>query len=154
MELGSIESGLAPDRYAEPMLSTGLQFSDPELVQSWSWAALNAAALLAIAWMWWTLGSLVRSGRGESPFTRRNATRLVWSGWLLLIGSLVASIAKWALVLGMTESSSLADRVAAPSYSFTASVPWGTIAVGAGVLVLAHVWRRGLAMAEDLEGLV
>jgi len=33
-------------------------------------------------------------------------------------------------------------------------VPWGTIAVGAGVLVLAHVWRRGLAMADDLEGLV
>ena len=154
VELGSIESGLLPDGYAEPTLSTGVQFWDPDLVQSWSWAALNAAALLAIAWMWWTLATLVRSSRGESPFTRRNATRLTWVGSVLLVGSLGASIARWGLVVWMTESSSLADEVSAPSYSFTASVPWGTIAVGAGVLVLAHVWRRGLALADDLEGLV
>jgi len=154
VELGSIESGLAPDGWADPTLSTGIQFGDPELVQLGSWAALNAGVLLAIGWMWWTLGSLVRSGRGESPFTRRNSTRLTWIGWLLLVGGLLESVARWALLAWMTESSSLADRVSAPTYSLTASVPWGTLAVGASVLVLAHVWRRGLAMADDLEGLV
>jgi len=154
VELGMIESGVAPDGYADPTLSTGIQFEDPELVQSWSWAALNATVLLVIAWMWWMLGTLVASGRGESPFTRRNAKRLTWIGWLLLAGGLLESVARWALLAWMTESSSLADRVSAPSYSFTASVPWGTLAVGASVLVLAHVWRRGLAMADDLKGLV
>lgn len=139
--------------YADVTLSTGIQLTDPSLAQSASWAALNAATFLGIAWMWWTLGSLVRSGRGDSPFTRGNARRLARIGGLLLVGGLAASVTRWALLSWMIESSAFADRVVTPSYGIT-DMPWGTLAVGAAVLVLSQVWQRGLVMADELEGLV
>jgi hypothetical protein len=53
----------------------------------------------------------------------------------------------------MVESSSVGDRVRTYGYGVS-SLPWWSMLVGAAVLVLADVWRRGVRMADDVAGLV
>jgi hypothetical protein len=52
----------------------------------------------------------------------------------------------------MVESSSAGDRVTAYGYGLSALPLW-TMLVGAAVLVLADVWKRGVRMADDVDGL-
>lgn len=152
-DLGPDGSGLAPRGYADPTLGTGLSFTDASWGQHGAWAALHAATWLGLAGIAVTLATLVRSSRTATPFTARNATRLTRLAGVLIVGGLLVSVGRWALLAWMTATSSVADRVEGPSYDLL-SVPWGTIAAGAGLLVLAGVWRRGVVMARDLEGLV
>jgi hypothetical protein len=53
----------------------------------------------------------------------------------------------------MVESSSMGDEVSTYGYH-ASSLPWWSMLVGAAVLVLADVWKRGVQMAEDVRGLV
>ncbi|HEX7716680.1 MAG TPA: hypothetical protein VF416_05290, partial [Marmoricola sp.] len=82
-----------------------------------------------------------------------NARRLRLIGLVLLVGAPVASFAEWATLRWMVESSSLADRIEVYGYRLS-SLPFWTMLIGAAVLVLAGVWRRGVQMAEDVRGLV
>jgi hypothetical protein len=149
----SVESHTQPSALAEFGLSPGVVFIDPTLIQKLAYVGLHIAGLLVIAWIWWTLAGLVRASRSESPFTAQAAARLAAIGWVILLGGPAFSVANWAILSWMLETSSLAPYAEVASYSIF-RVPWWTVGVGAAVLVLAAVWRRGVAMADDLEGLV
>ncbi len=144
---------LAPSGWGEIAGGTQVQLWDPTLVQQVLYVGVHVGIYLAMAWIWWTLASLVAAGRSGTPFTVANAGRLRAIGWVVLLGGTLAAAAKWATLTWMLNTSSVADRMAGPGFGL-GYVPWWTVGVGASVLVLATVWRRGVTMQDDLEGLV
>ncbi len=118
-----------------------------------AYAALGAATSLGLAFVCWALAGLTRSSRAASPFTRANARRLTTVGALLLLGGPAASLGQWGVRAWMIESASYAAVLGPPSYGLV-DLPWSVMGAGAVLLVIALVWRRGVTMAEDLEGLV
>jgi len=145
--------GQAPEGYAEVALGTQVQLFDPSTVQRVCFLAVQVGVLLGMAWVWWTLGSLVAAGRSATPFTAENARRLAAIGLVVLIGGTVANLAEWLTLHWMVNTSSVADRVRYPSFGIL-DLPWWSVAFGASVLVLASVWRRGVSMQYDVEALV
>lgn len=133
----------------------------PSVVQVWdltglqqiSYLLLQLAGFALVGFVAVTLARLVADSRRESPFTERNLRRLRRIGLLVLVGAPLASVAHWAVGRWLVESSSMADQVSVRGYHWS-SLPWWAMLVGAAVLVLAGVWRRGVRMASDVEGLV
>jgi hypothetical protein len=115
--------------------------------------ALHLAVYVVVALIAVALARLVAASRTETPFTIGNARTLQAIGLVLVVGSPLASLAEWATLHWMVTSSSVADRVSFRDYGLS-SLPLWTMLVGAAVLVLADVWKRGVQMAEDVRGLV
>lgn len=151
----------APDALGRVPTHWGEISSGPSSVQLWdlsatqqvSYLLLQLAVFAAIGFVAVTLARLVADSRTETPFTPLNVSRLRRIGLLLLAGAPVASVAHWACVRWMVESSSVGDQIKTFDYGLS-SLPWWTVVVGAAVLVLADVWRRGVQMAADVSGLV
>lgn len=122
-------------------------------LQQLCYVGLHLLTYAVVAFIAVTLAQLVGTSRTASPFSEANARRLRVIGLLLVLGAPLASLASWACERWLVESSSVGDEVATRDYVF-ASLPLWTMLVGAAVLVLAGVWRRGVAMAEDVRGLV
>lgn len=147
-------SGSVPDHWGEILPGASVvQLWDADPAQRASYLLLQVAVFAAVAFVAITLARLVAESRHESPFAEVNVVRLRRIGVLLLGGAPLASVAHWACVRWMVETSSAADRVSVYDYRLS-SLPIWTMSVGGAVLVLAGVWRRGVRMAEDVEGLV
>lgn len=144
---------LQPKGWGEISAGTQVQLWDPTVVQQVLHVGVHVGIYLATAWIWWTLASLVAAGRSGTPFTVKNAGRLRAIGWVVLLGGTLAALAEWATLSWMLDTSSVADRMDGPGFGL-AYVPWWTVGVGASVLVLAAIWRRGVIMQDDLDGLV
>lgn len=151
--LGAIENGTAPDGYAEVTFGTGLQIVEPATGQRWAYVTLNAGAWLVIGVFWWLLAGITRTVDRRSPFTKANARRLSVVGALLLVGSVVYSIAEHLVLARMVETSTLHEKVDPLDYNFY-SLPWATIAAGVVALAIGQVWRRGVRLEADVRGLV
>ena len=154
-DLNGFEDGslTTPLHWAEILPGTHVQLNDPSLLQRICFLAVQVAILLAVAWIWWTLASLVASGRTATPFTRRNARRLTAIGLVVLLGGTAAALAQWATLTWMIRTSNATVPIGSPGFGI-GYVPWWTAWVGASLLVLAAVWRRGVRMEHDVQGLV
>lgn len=147
-------NGAVPPHYSELLPGASrLVTWDPTALQNIVLVGLHVAIYVAVAFIAISLARLVAGSRGTSPFTSRNVRRLRWMGLLLMIGAPVASFANWLVLRWIVESSSMGDRVSVYDYRISSAPIW-TMLVGAAVLVLADVWRRGVQMADDVEGLV
>lgn len=148
------QNGAVPPHWGELLPGASVvQLWDASLLQRISYLLLEVTVFVAVSVVALTLARLVADSRKESPFTLRNVRRLQRIGALLLVGAPVASFAHWACERWMVESSSVGDRVTRYGYGLS-SLPVWTMLVGAAVLVLADVWKRGVAMADDVRGLV
>jgi hypothetical protein len=121
--------------------------------QRLSYLALHLAVYVVVALIAVALARLVATSVAETPFIARNARTLQVIGLVLVIGAPLASVAEWATLRWMVTSSSVSDRVSFGDYELS-SLPLWTMLVGAGVMVLADVWKRGVQMADDVRGLV
>jgi len=153
---GYPNQGQVPPHWGELLPGPSVvQLWDVTKLQQVSFLLLQLAGYAAVAFIAITLARLVADSRGESPFSLRNVGRLRRIGVLVLVGAPFASVAHWAVERWMLESSSMGDRVSLyRDHYHWSSLPWWTMLVGAAVLVLADVWRRGVRMAADVEGLV
>jgi hypothetical protein len=129
-----------------------LAFWDASLVPRMVWLGAGAAAWLGLAWLWWTLATIAGSARSGDPFHHRNARRLAIAGGLVFAGpALLLAIRQAALWLMLEESSASGKATLWFQWEW---LPLWPLGVGLALLVLAVVWRRGVAMRDDLEGLV
>ncbi len=102
--------------------------------------ALVAAICLLLAAFFLQLLMVVRAAGSESPFTNRNAVRLARMGWFLIVAfGPVQWVMSW---LGGAAGS---DHVILDILF---------LSLGLVFLVLAEVFRHGIALREDLEGTV
>lgn len=124
-------------------------FWSPSTGQQTSYVATRAIPALAGAAGLWILAALVRSAAGGDPFTSRNVRRLSWLTGLVLVAGVVGDWGREAVRLWLIETSDLAADTAA-----TVEVSWWWLGVAAVLGVITAVWRRGVAMRSDLEGLV
>lgn len=126
-----------------------VSFWGPSLGQRWAWVTVRALPALAGALGLWILAALVRSAGAGDPFTRRNVRRLTQLTALVLVAGIVGDWGREAVRLWLLETSDLAgDLVADARFS------WWWLGVAAVLGVITAVWRRGVAMRADLEGLV
>jgi len=153
---GYPDQGRVPPHWGELLPGPSVvQLWDVTKFQQVSYLVLQLSGFAAVGFIAITLARVVSDSRGESPFSLRNVGRLRRIGLLVLIGAPLASYAHWAVERWMLDSSSMGDQVSLyrDSYHWS-SLPWWSMLVGAAVLVLADVWRRGVRMADDVEGLV
>lgn len=148
------QHGSVPPHWGELLPGASVvQLWDASLLQRVTYLLLEETVFVTVAVVALTLARLVADSRLESPFTLRNVRRLQAIGGLLVAGAPLASFAHWACERWMVESSSAGDRVTVYGYGLS-SLPVWTMLIGAAVLVLADVWRRGVRMADDVRGLV
>jgi hypothetical protein len=142
-----------PRNYAAIFTSDTAVLQGLTTFQQVCYVGLHVLSCVAVGFIAITLARLVADSRGESPFRLGNVARLRRIGVVLLLGAPIASFATWASERWLVESSSMGDKLSTDGYRWS-SLPWWTMLVGAAVLVLADVWKRGVQMAEDVRGLV
>lgn len=129
-----------------------LLFADPTMPQRALWLIGITLLPVGLAVLWWLLSRIVASARRGDPFNNQNASRLAAAGVLVMAGPALAILVQQAAVRWMLGDSTAANK--ADIWFQWASAPWWTLGVGLALLVLAAVWRHGVAMRADLEGLV
>lgn len=142
-----------PAHFASFLPETRVWLQGVATTQRLCYLALHLVVYVAVAVIAVALARLVAASRAQTPFTTANARTLQLIGLVVLVGSPLASLAEWATLRWMVASSSVADQVDFRDYGLS-SLPLWTMLVGAAVLVLADVWKRGVQMAEDVRGLV
>ena len=126
-----------------------VSFWNPTLAQRWAYVLVRALPAAAAAAGLWLLAALIRSCRVDDPFTRRNVRRLGWITVLTAAGGVVGDwgasfVRRWLL-----DSSDAAGLV-----PMDFSLSFGFVGLVLVLGVVTGVWRRGVAMREDLDGLV
>jgi hypothetical protein len=157
---GYPDGGASPRGWAE--LSTGhpdtvgrvgdLTFWDPGFGPRTAWVLALVLAPLGLAWLWWMLSRIAGSARRGDPFIAANAKRLAWAGALVLVGPPLALLSQQAVLRWMLAESTASQK--ADIWFRWEWIPVWPLGAGLALLVLAAVWRRGVAMRSDLEGLV
>lgn len=107
------------------------------------------AVFVLVAW-------LLLVARGEGPFVPRVHRMLMVLGWLVIAGSVVASVAHgvagaYFLASAVTVPVPVKDDALSALYDAVLSVP---VLAGCAVLTLARIMRAGSRMRDDLEGTV
>ena len=111
-------------------------------------APVLAWALLALAVLW-LLWRLVGSVAADDVFTRANARRVAWIGVLVAAGGSALQLGTYWLDAGIVARSA-ADGILQPAFGFSFLPLW----VGLAVVALAEVFRQGVRLRDDVEGLV
>ncbi len=107
-----------------------------------------AGSLLWLAGLGLVL-SIVRSAKHGDPFVRANVRRLWWLAALLAIGGTVYSMLSGFAAVLMVQRSAAADLT---PIQFTVDFLW--ILLGIAIAALATVWRVGVGLREDVDGMV
>ncbi len=115
--------------------------------------ALKVVPLLVTATLWWTLASVVKQSRSQSAFTRANARRLTVAGSVVAMGAPLLALATWGHHRWVLSTAQLREFVIPPNFDLS-FMPWTAIAAGIALVVLGSVWRRGVAIQQDVDGLV
>ena len=107
------------------------------------------AVFVLVAW-------LLLVARREGPFTPRVHRMLMVLGWLVIAGSVVASVTHdvagaYFLSSAVTVPVPVKDDVLSALYGAVLSAP---VLAGCAVLTLARIMRAGSLMRDDLEGTV
>jgi hypothetical protein len=126
-----------------------VSFWNPSRPQRSAYVLVRALPAAAAAAALWLLADLTRSCRGGDPFTGRNVRRLGWITVLTAAGGVIGDwgasfVRRWLL-----DSSDVAGLV-----PMDFSLSFGFVGLVLVLGVVTGVWRRGVAMREDLDGLV
>ena len=141
-------TGLPPVEFAGPVTAQ-LLFWSPTTAQRTAWVLWKIAGpLLGIAGAALVL-RMTRDARNGDPFSPANETRLWKLAFLVAIGGSVVSWVGAAVRAWLIESSAAADSV-----TLTFTLVFSPIIVGIGIALLASVWRVGVGLREDVDGMV
>lgn len=141
-------SGLPPVGFAGPVTAQ-LLFWSPTTAQRTAWVLWKIAGpLLGIAGATLIL-RMTRDARNGDPFSPDNESRLWKLAVLVAIGGSAVSWVGAAVRAWLIESSAAADFV-----SLTFTLAFSPIIVGIGIALLASVWRVGVGLREDVDGMV
>jgi hypothetical protein len=113
-------------------------------------AVLTAVAIAAGAWWLARVLADVRAGR---PFDRRNPARLAGVAAAVLLGGLVAPMSEGIVTLVVLSHLDLTGPEA-PLAWFSVTIPFTPIVLALLLLAAAEAFRRGGALADDVDGLV
>ncbi|MEV0154023.1 DUF2975 domain-containing protein [Micromonospora sp. NPDC050686] len=140
-------TGLPPVELATP--SMVLSILEPSWLDRLSLAGPELAAQALILAVLWLLRRIVRTVPAAEVFADANARRIVLIGLLVAVGGSAVQLLGYAADRAVVARSAAAGVVdAAFSFSF---VP---LAIGAIVLLLAEVFRQGVRLRADVDGLV
>lgn len=115
-----------------------LGFAGPQLAAQ--------ALILLVLWLLWRI---VRTVPTAEVFTRVNARRMVGVGLAVAIGGSAVQLLGYAAHNGI-----LARSAAAGIVDITFSFSFLPLVVGAIVLLLAEVFRQGVRLRAEVDGLV
>ena len=110
------------------------------------------AALAVAAGAWWLAGVL-RSVAFGRPFERRNAARLLGLTGAILVGGVLAPILDDLAGFAILDRRGLVDSDS-PFVPTMLHVDFAPLLLALVVLGAAEAFRRGAALADDVEGLV
>lgn len=153
LEMDAVAGEPAQVSYGNPV-GVRMQVYD---VLTWLPSLVLAAVLLVF------LRGVVRRARRTDPFDAETARLLRRTGWIALVGGLLAGASErvglaLAFMVSPSASHSPGERIWAwVPFSLRALVfdlPWAWLAVGVALLAIAAVFARGIAMRKDLDGLV
>lgn len=113
------------------------------------WLLQSIAAPLLVALGAWWMFQIVRSAKHGQAFTRENARRLNWLAGLVMAGGTMLQWSGQLLRLWLLDQS-----VAAPIVATEATLSFIWIGAGLILAILGEVWRRGVQLEADVEGLV
>ena len=126
-----------------------LGFLNPTFGMQWAWIYWQAAGPLLAAVALFVVLKIVRSVRNGTPFTNVNARRLRLLALLVGVGGTLVAVTnelarRWLL------DNSAASGIVGHEWHIT-FIP---LLLGVLIGVVAEVWRAGVVMAEDLDGVV
>lgn len=124
-------------------------FVNPTFAMEWAWVYWQAAAPLLAAGSLFVILKLVRSVRTGTPFTNENARRLRILALLVGVGGTFVAATHEFVQRWLLDNSAAADLVIRDWY-----VSFIPLLLGVFIGVVAEVWRAGVAMADDLDGVV
>lgn len=148
-------NGYAPKNWAEYAGGSRvgvLTFWDPGAVRLCLWAVAAAAPWIVLTLIWLLLARIVQAARAGDPFTIRAASQLRIIGLLLLVGPYLLAVAIYGLRVWMLSASTVSGKVDVVS-PWAAMLLW-PLGVGVGLLALTAVWRVGVGIGNDVDGLV
>jgi Protein of unknown function (DUF2975) len=121
-----------------PTWQDRLGFAGPHLARQ--------AVILLVLWLLWRI---VRTVPTVEVFTAANARRMVVIGVALAAGSTAVQLLSYAAHKGIVARSA-AEGIVDVAFSFS----FLPVVVGAVVLLLAEVFRQGVRLRADVDGLV
>jgi len=126
-----------------------LSFWDPTAVERLVWVLWQISApALGIAALWLIL-RMARSARLGDPFSTANEQRLWTLAAVVAIGGSASAWLGEAARAWLVAQSAAADVV---TFSFTLS--FAPVILGIVIAMLASIWRVGVGLREDVEGMV
>ncbi|MEN3123702.1 DUF2975 domain-containing protein [Janibacter sp. LM] len=124
-------------------------FLSPTLAMRWAWVCWQAAGPLLAAGSLLVVLKLVRSVRTGTPFTSANARRLRVLALLVGGGGTILAVTDELVRRWLLDGSAAAGIVGHDWH-----ISFAPVLLGVLIGVVAEVWRAGVAMAEDLDGVV
>ena len=126
-----------------------LGFLNPTFAMQWAWIYWQVAGPLLAAVALFVVLKIVRSVRIGTPFTDINARRLRILALLVGVGGTFVAVTD-ELVRRWLLDNSAASGIVGHEWHIT-FIP---LLLGVIIGVAAEVWRAGVVMAEDLDGVV
>lgn len=124
-------------------------FWGPTHNQRWAWVFWKSAGPLLVAASLFVVLGFVRSLRTGNPFTSANARRLRILALLIGVGGTAVLVAGELVRRWLLDTSAAAGLVELGWH-----LSFAPLLAGALIGVVAEVWRAGVAMRDDLEGVV
>ncbi|MBY8874180.1 DUF2975 domain-containing protein [Micromonospora sp. PLK6-60] len=140
-------TGLPPVELATPTMV--LSILEPGWPDRLRLAGPDLAAQALILAVLWLLRRIVRTMPAAEVFTAVNARRIVLIGLLVAVGGSAVQLLGYAADKAVIARSAAAGVV---DVAFSFSV--APLAIGAIVLLLAEVFRQGVRLRADVDGLV
>ena len=138
----------APVSIGDPVTAQ-LTFLDPTSSQRVIWVLWTVSEPLLALIGTWLVFSIVRSSRTGDPFVAANTRRLWALALVIAVGGTGYSLLSGAAQMLLIQRSAAADQI---DLSFTAS--FLPIIIGIGVAVLASVWKVGVELRDDVDGMI
>ncbi|WP_211355064.1 DUF2975 domain-containing protein [Blastococcus colisei] len=111
----------------------------------------DALLLLSIAVGALALAQVLRTVRAGRPFARRNATWLAVVAGAVVVGGCIPPVLR---NVGAQAALGHLEVRGDPPFVTWSSFTWTPLLLGIVVLGIAEAFRRGAAMADDVDGLV
>lgn len=126
-----------------------VQLWNPSTAQRWAWTLVRAVPALAAGLALWLLAGVAWNARQGEAFSRANVLRLEWVTGLVVVAGVVGEWGATFVRRWLLDSSDLGGVVPTDF-----SLSFAFLGIVAVLGIVTAVWRRGVAMREDLDGLV